>query len=235
MVSVGNFMIDNNNRLSTWETQIANITEKLEVSKNSPNLEMSFPKLKWAKSIEVRGIKSLNVPALKFINESLRFDDNNLMESFVAPNLTETGGDITFINNEVLNNITFPKLDKSGDLTIRNNQELKEINGFPVLTQVDGAVTLKGNFTDAELPKLDDVKGAFTVSSTEDIQSTCDTFQKLKSGGEIQGKYTCDPNNANANEGGEGSKDSKDDGAALLSINTSLMVAAAIAGLVQLL
>jgi hypothetical protein len=235
MVSVGTFVISNNQRLTEWETQMKNITERLSVSQNSDELLVSFPKLTSAKELELRGIKGLEVPSLKKVSGSLRFDDNNKMESFVAPNMTEAGV-ISFINNDILNNITFPKLEKSGDITIRNNQMLETIDGFPELTSVDGAVTLKGNFTDASLPKLKDVKGAFIVSSTEDIQPVCDTFQKLKSSGDIQGRYNCDPKNANANEGTEGNKDgnSKDDGASLLSVSSTLAVVAAIAGLLQM-
>jgi hypothetical protein len=88
----------------------------------------------------------------------------------------------------------------------------------------------------ASLPKLKDVKGAFIVSSTEDIKPVCDTFQKLKSGGDIQGRYNCSGLNANANEGSEGSgKNGKEDGASLISVSSSLAVVAALAAFVQML
>lgn len=234
MVSVGTFDISNNGRLTEWTTQMTNITKLVTVAQNSDQLLVSFPKLTWAKQMEFRGIKGLSVPALKKVNDSLRFDDNNLMESFIAPNLTEAGL-ISFINNDALNNLSIPLLKKSGDITIRNNQELEEIDAFPELTSVNGAVTFKGNFTDASLPKLEDVKGAFIISSTEDIKSVCDEFQKLKSSGDIQGRFTCLSENANANEGSEGSSDDDEDGAALVSVSSSLAVVAAIAAAMQLL
>ncbi len=65
-----------------------------------------------------------------------------------------------------------------------------------------------------ELPKLDDVKGAFDIVSTDDIKSSCDAFGKLApgsqgGGGQIQGVYNCQSNNADANSdtgsGGSGS------------------------------
>jgi hypothetical protein len=147
MVSVGTFDISNNNRLTEWTTQMTNITEIVTVSQNSDELTVSFPQLTWAKQIEMRGIKSLDVPALVKVNVSLRFDDNELLETFIAPNMTEAGV-ISFINNNNLNNLSFPALTKSGDITIRNNQKLIEVDAFPELTSVDGAVTFKGNFTE---------------------------------------------------------------------------------------
>ena len=147
MVSVGTFDISNNGRLTEWETQMTNITELITVAQNSDQLMVSFPKLTWAKQMELRGIKGLSVPALVKVNDSLRFDDNNQMESFVAPNMTSAGV-ISFINNDILNNISFPALEKSGDITIRNNQALEDIQAFPELTSVDGAITFKGNFTE---------------------------------------------------------------------------------------
>lgn len=55
-----------------------------------------------------------------------------------------------------------------------------------------------------ELPALHDVKGAFNIQSTGDIQQTCDsTFKPLKSKGNIQGSYTC--KGSVANPGGQGS------------------------------
>jgi hypothetical protein len=81
------------------------------------------------------------------------------------------------------------------------------------------------------------VKGAFIVTSTEDIKGVCDNFQKLKSNGDIQGRFTCTPLNANANEGSEGtgSSSNKKDGASMLTFSSSLAVVAAMAALVQML
>jgi hypothetical protein len=50
---------------------------------------------------------------------------------------------------------------------------------------------------------LNDVKGAFNIQSTGDVQGTCDnTFKPLHDKGKIQGKYFCQ--GSVANPGGQG-------------------------------
>ncbi|CAI4215334.1 unnamed protein product [Parascedosporium putredinis] len=244
MASVGTFQIDNNQRLTTWETRMTSIEERLIVADNSADLEVSLPALVWAANLDVRGVKSLDVPLLKVVNDSIQLTSNKAMQSFIAPNLTRTGDDVSFRNNNGLTNISFPLLEKTGgSLTVQNNTELAEINGFPELRQVGGAVTMRGSFSDIELPSLDDVKGAFDVSSTQDISEDCATFKKLapkSSGGngKIQGSFECTSNNANANKGGKGgsSSDDDEDAAGILGVPLSLIASvAALGALVQLL
>lgn len=62
------------------------------------------------------------------------------------------------------------------------------------------------NSCSVEFPKLEDVKGTFELSSTNDISDSCTTLKKnapkSQSGnGNIQGKFTCTSNNAKANTG----------------------------------
>ncbi|KEZ38750.1 hypothetical protein SAPIO_CDS10781 [Scedosporium apiospermum] len=244
MVSVGTFQIDNNQRLTTWETRMTSIGERLIVADNSPDLEVSLPRLAWAANLDVRGVKSLSVPLLKAVNDSIQLTQNKAMESFIAPNLTATGDDVSFRNNDNISNISFPLLEKAGgSLTVQNNTNLASIDGFPKLRQVGGAVTMRGSFTNIELPSLDDVKGAFDVSSTEDINDDCAGFKSLapkSSGGngKIQGSFSCTSKNANANEGGKGGSNSsdKEDGAGFLGVNTPIILGvAALGALAQLL
>lgn len=149
MASVGTFKIDNNQFLTTWETRLTNITEQLSVADNSADLEVSFPRLNGAGDIDVRGVKSLSVPLLKKISGSFLLTDNNVMESFIAPNLTITGQSVSLRNNDGLSNVSFPALTRTGGgLTLHNNQKLEEIDGFAKLERVDGSVTMRGNFTE---------------------------------------------------------------------------------------
>jgi hypothetical protein len=58
----------------------------------------------------------------------------------------------------------------------------------------------------ANLPALDDVRGAFTLVSSQNIDDACSTFESLKSGGTIKGTYTCrgeesDPSSTDAPQG----------------------------------
>lgn len=100
-----------------------------------------------------------------------------------------------------------------------------------------------------KFPALNDVRGAFDVSSTNDIDSSCDDFKKLApskqgGGGQIQGTFACTSNNENANEdtgrnttsGGKGSSGSgKDNSGVSLGMNTAILSLAVVGGLVALL
>lgn len=88
-----------------------------------------------------------------------------------------------------------------------------------------------------ELPSLKDVQGALDIQSTEDIEDACKAFKDL--GKRIQGKFSCDGKNENANEGGESDKsgsDDDEDAGAFLGANAPIVLGvAAIGGLLQLL
>lgn len=194
----------------------------------------------------IANVSDFSAPSLVTVNGSARFD-SNYFTSFNAPNLTSTKtGDISFVGNSQLTNITFPVLTAiGGGLLIANNTGLDEITGFPKVKSVGGAVKLRGNFTDVEFPSLNDVKGAFDVSSTGDIASSCKTLGGLSSkggGGQVQGTFSCTSNNTNANQdtgsnttsGGSGGGKS-DNGAAGIHVSTALLGLAVIGGLAHLL
>lgn len=89
---------------------------------------------------------------------------------------------------------------------------------------------------------MNDVKGAFDVQSTTDIEADCTELQSLSSGGQIQGPYTCDSNKENANsdtdgnaDGSSDAGDDKDNAATGLALNTALVAITAFAGISMLL
>lgn len=58
----------------------------------------------------------------------------------------------------------------------------------------------------AAFPELNDVRGAFTLVSAENIDDACSSFEELKNGGTIKGTFTCrgeeaDPENGDQPEG----------------------------------
>jgi hypothetical protein len=145
LVSVDSFQIDNNRRLTKWETKLTNITKKLTIADNSADLAVSFPSLLWADEFDIRGIKSLSVPSLKTVNGSMAFANNTNMESFVAANITQVGKSLSFRGNKALTNVTLVNLSRiGGGLTIQNNDNLGKIDGFPKLERVSGAVNIRG-------------------------------------------------------------------------------------------
>lgn len=231
MASVGTFQIDNNKNLVQWETRLTNISDRLIVADNAAELEVSFPALTWAAGVDVRGVKSLSVPLLSYVNNSFLLTENNVMESFIAPNLTRAGKDVSFRNNDLLSNITLPLLERTdGSVVIQNNQELTTMEGFPKLERVGGSVTLRGNFTEFELPALTYVRGVFDVSSTEDISKSCKPFEELKDDDKIEGSFECSSKNKNANKGGKADEDDEEDAAGLLAFNTPIVLGIALLG-----
>ncbi|KUI61157.1 Protein ecm33 [Cytospora mali] len=205
--SVGTMDINNNRRLTKFDTSLKNLTSMLSMQANGASLSVSMPNLIWIANMTIANVTEFSTPSLEVVNGSARFD-SNYFTSFSAPNMTSTtSGDISFINNADLTNISFPALKSvGGGLTIVNNTALEEITDFPLLANVGGAIKLGGNFSAVEFPDLEDVKGTFELSSTGDISDSCTTLKKDAPGsqggnGNIQGKFTCTSNNAEANTG----------------------------------
>ncbi|KAK3942240.1 GPI-anchored cell wall organization protein ecm33 [Diplogelasinospora grovesii] len=250
LTHVSSMDINNNRRLTDFTTQLGNVSSLLNIAANGLQLKVSMPNLIWITEMSIANVTSFSVPSLAVVNGSARFDFN-YFSSFNAPNLTTAKTeDISFVGNPNLANITMPELTSiGGGLLIANNTALSKVNGFPALKTVGGAVKLRGNFTDIEFPALNDVKGAFDISSTADISSSCNTFQKLApssqgGGGQIQGTYSCTSNNANANSdtgtgtsgsGSGGSSSGSNNTAAGLTINHALLGLAAVGGFAQAL
>lgn len=245
VTSVQNLNINNNHRLSEYTTQLQSLSNIMILQANGLNLKVEMPKLLWIANMSVANVSSFDVPSLNTVNGSARFD-SNYFASFNAPNLTSTkSGDISFIGNAQLTNITMPLLTAiGGGLLIANNTKLTNVNGFGALKQINGAVKLRGNFTNIEFPALSIVHGAFDISSTNDITNSCNTFSKhapTKQGGdnEFEGTFTCTSNNQNANSDtnststgtGSGTKNA----ASGYVANSALFGLAVIGGLVALL
>lgn len=202
--------INNNRRLKKFAPQLNSLSENFNIQANGIGLDISLPNLAWIANMTIANVTTFSVPSLQVVNGSARFD-SNYFESFSAPNLTHTeSGDISFVGNAALTNMTFPKLTSiGGGLLIANNTGLDKVTFFNKLTDVGGAVKLRGNFTEVDFPELNVVKGAFDVSSTGDITSSCENLMKAapsEQGGDgrIAGTFTCTSNNDKANEDTDG-------------------------------
>lgn len=189
---IDRLLLANNRYIGDISMQLGNVTQSLTLEANNPEVNVTFPNLIWANNMTFRNCSKIEVPSLQSLNGSMGFY-GNVITSFSAPNLTKIGGALAFVSNTELTNISLPLLiTVSANLQIANNTKLAKIDGFPVLKTIGGALDFNGNITEVSLPSLNDVKGAFNLQSTGDIQSTCDnTFKPLKSQGKIQGKYVC--------------------------------------------
>ncbi len=149
LTTVRTLDINNNRRLKTFASKLGSLSDNLNIQANGIGLDISLPSLIWIANMTIANVTKFSVPSLKVVNGSARFD-SNYFESFSAPNLTHTeSGDISFVGNGALINMTFPKLTAiGGGLLIANNTGLDQVTFFPKLTDVGGAVKLRGNFTE---------------------------------------------------------------------------------------
>lgn len=247
VVTVEDFLINNNQRMVSFQSDLVNITGKagLRIEGNGKQFQLNLPKLQSATELQLQDIKSISFPSLKKLAASLKLDDNRELTELSAPNLTEVGEAVSLINNVKFNNVSFPKLETiGGDLTILNNTAMGNVSGFPLLRSIGGGIRMGGNFQDVELPSLKDVKGASNVTSTTDIKSFCDFFDKASSNGILQGKAKCTSNNKQALSGGDGGetnsgsssgKKGDDDAAGILNVNMAVLSLAVVFGVAQLL
>ncbi|KAI1778293.1 hypothetical protein F4818DRAFT_438460 [Hypoxylon cercidicola] len=197
--SLSDMNINNNRRLTKFSTSIKSLTNTMYIQANGLNLTMEMPNLQWIANMTIANVTSFSVPSLHTVNGSMRFD-SNYFTTFTAANLTDIqDGDLSFVSNPQLTNITIPTLKHvGGGFTVANNTALEQLDGFGALNEIGGAVKVRGSFTDVELPDLQDVKGAFEVVSTEDINQSCDSLNGYK-GGVVQGDFNCKGNDQNAN------------------------------------
>jgi len=188
---VETLFIANNGYITEISMQLANVTKGLTFAENNETLKVELPNLTWAANLTFRFCASVSLPSLQGCNGSLGLY-NNGFESFSAPNLTAVGQALALAKNEKLSNMTFPQLTKITDnLQIANNSALLEITGLPELKSIGGAFDISGNMSRVETPKLDDVKGAFNLQSTDNITAACAFYQPLHDKKLIRGSYFC--------------------------------------------
>ncbi|OAA42219.1 ECM33-like protein [Metarhizium rileyi] len=238
IATADNFTIANNGRLTMFNSKLENVTSTLSVVDNAGSMQINMSKLESVGVLDFRSIKSFDAPLLQTANR-ISFQESPDLLSVSANNLTQIKDSLTLDNNKKLANISFTSLEKiNGDMTIRNNTALLKINKFPELKTIGGAVLLAGSFDTVEIPKLNDIKGAVTVTSTTDISDFCGFFDNLAKTKAIQGKESCTSNNSKANEGGKGGTsggNSTDSAAMSLGVNHAMLGFAAVAGFAQLI
>lgn len=247
VATVESFQIDNNRKITSYNSDLVNVTKQLLIFDNGNNMDITMNKLELAAEIQISNAKNFEVPALERVTKSLKFTSNPELKSLSFPNLTKVDESIAFVDMNKLTNISFPVLETiGGGLTIQNNTKLLAINDLPKLETVGGAISLRGNFEEVELPKLDTVQGTVEVTSTTDIKEFCEFFDGLKEDGKIEGKENCTWDNPQANEGGSGGKsgsdsssssDSQDeeDAAGILNVNMASLAVVGLFAVAQLL
>ncbi|CAN8105656.1 unnamed protein product [Discula destructiva] len=249
LTSVDTLNLNNNGRLQNLDLALTSVTDQVLLQANGQNFAVTMNDLVWAANLTIANTTSFLVPALETINGSLRFD-SNYFTTFSAPNLTKAQtGDVSFINNADMTDLNLPLLSTvGGGVTIVNNTAFQNLT-LPELADVGGAVTVGGNYTAISMPKIADVVGTFTVTSTADITDACTALESFApesqgGNGNIQGKFACTSNNENANSGdasggsstgSSGSSNSSSAAGAMLHINSAAMGLSFVGLLAQLL
>jgi hypothetical protein len=154
LASVASLDINNNNRLTNFDTQVTNITTSLTIDSNGQALKVSFPNLQTVGNATFRNASTVSIPSLSTVSGAIGFYGCNF-ESLSAPNLTSVGGTtqgangggIAIVANSKLSNLTLPLLKSvAGATQVANNTDLTEIT-MPSLQTVGGAIDFSGNFT----------------------------------------------------------------------------------------
>lgn len=149
VVTVEDFLINNNARMRSFSSDLVNITGSagLRIEGNGKDMQLDLPELESATELQFQDIKSISLPSLKKLNQSLKLDDNEELTDLSAPKLTEIGEALSLINNRKLSNVSFPKLERiGGDLAIVNNTAMQNVSGFPELEEIGGGIRMGGKF-----------------------------------------------------------------------------------------
>lgn len=248
LTAVGSMDINNNRFLTTINVNdMKNVTNALSFSANNKDLEISFPNLQGAANLTFRNVSKIDMPSLSSCAGDIGFYSNTF-ESFSAPNLTQTGGTLAFVDSPNLSNVSFPSLTTiGGGFLIANNTNLKVISGFPKLKTIVGALDFAGTFnkyvirgleleririltctTRVILTSIADVRGGSNVQTTSTDSSVCNDFNKAHDADIIKGTNTCITGKANpetnpdATGGGSSSSTSNAADASLFDPSTPL-------------
>lgn len=110
-------------------------------------MEVNLPSLAAVQDLTIENVTSLSMPALYQMTVQLLIAGSSIDSFSTIP--LRNGGDIMFIDNPVLSNISMPDLTSlSGDLVITGNEALKQIAGFSGLADVQGNIDVTGNYTE---------------------------------------------------------------------------------------
>ncbi|KAL1953261.1 hypothetical protein VTO42DRAFT_3349 [Malbranchea cinnamomea] len=231
--STEGMQILNNPHLTTVNVNnIVNATGHVDFSANSEKLEIRFPNLENAQNMTFRNTSLVALPSLKKTAGLLGFY-SNYFQDFSAPNLTSTG-DLVFVDNAKLNNISLPLLKTvNGAVQIANNTRLDAIDGFDSLTTIKGALDFTGNFTSVNLPKLDEIQGEFNIQSSGELDCDEDGLNDLESN--TRGSFYCegqveDPQTLDPTRTGSGASPTETDAAGRVANPPAIIAMLALLG-----
>lgn len=251
------FDVNNNGDIETIKSGLQQVTERLSISYNSPEVDVSLDQLESVADLNLQKIKSVSAKNLTSVNGTLAITETSVKD-VDFPQLSSVKNSLELLKNDELDGLDFPLLGSiGGALNIGDNDKLEDFGGFPNLTQIGGSVNINGSFNNGSFPELKRVAGGFTLLS-EDGDLKCEDFKKLNSDGIVKGdKFACKGKDVatssslaksgnklgvsqddadsiqsdSSTESGDGKdgKDGKDNGAAGLSMSYAAIVAGFVA------
>ena len=189
--SVDSFNINNNKYLTSVKSDLATVSNALQLGFNGRDTALSFDNLLWANNITLSSVANVSFAKLQNVNQSLGFI-NNTFTQLSVDTLESVGQSFTISSNEDLNDVSFANLTSiGGGFVIANNTNLQTIDTFSKVSTVGGALNAVGNFSTLDLSSLKSVRGGADVE-TSAANFSCDALKKLQSKGAIQGdKFVC--------------------------------------------
>lgn len=132
--------------LTTIDLPLKTVTGALSITANANGASMvTLSELEMAGSLTVNNVTSLMLPALNNVTNLFSLAGNKFT-SMSLPNFTTSTG-FAIDNNDEMTNFTVPAYTvSSGGVSVQNNTALVGTVSFPVLTRVNGAVEVLGDF-----------------------------------------------------------------------------------------
>ena len=169
--------INNNRFLERIESTVSEVTEELLIAANADNLKVSLPNLVWVKQMTIKDTEEVNLESLQIIEKSADFSHNKFQDLDLS-SLKSTGNTLSIIKNKNLKKVNFDKLSEvGGGLMIIDNTHVEDIDFFPSLRSVGGAIEFHGNIKSNHFNGLKVIKGsAIMKSSSEEFD--CSDWMK---------------------------------------------------------
>ncbi|KAG0044192.1 hypothetical protein BGZ83_010570 [Gryganskiella cystojenkinii] len=149
---------------------------------------LSLNNLMTVSNCTFRHLTDLKLPVLSSVSASLSIDETNL-KTIQVPLLKTVGQTLSIVSNNKLSNVTFSELTSvGGALLIANNTELTVVDGFKQLKEIAGVLNMRGAFSTVSLPSVSSVQGGMSILSSSNTFD-CSSLSKVKDS--ARGKTIC--------------------------------------------
>ncbi|KAK3675484.1 protoplasts-secreted [Recurvomyces mirabilis] len=176
---------------------VGNITQQATIVNNSGQMSLTLPNLTYAYNMEISNASSISMPMLQSVSSNLDVSWNSF-RNLSIPELSFVGGELSIVENSQLDELDMMALvNVQGGITIRDNAQLETLDGLSTLSYVGDNLTLDGDFTNATLASLHNVRGDLFLASASG--ATCAEIPSPI----VHGHYTCNAAQGNTHQGGK--------------------------------